>query len=286
MTRASSSLARAVALALTLTLAGARPAAAADPNADATKAACVRAAEDGQALRASGALLRARHAFTTCGALECPTVVRKDCLAWLAELTTSLPSLVFFAEDDAGHNLTDVTVSVDGGTVASRLDGKAVPVEPGQHGVRFQWGADVVDTSIVVLEGEKFRRVAARFPPRSAGPPHTSSAANDAPRSTAAAALPWVFGGVSVVSLGGFAVFGLTGLSEVNKLYDCKPNCSPDDVDRARTKYRVADVFLAVAVVAAGVATFFALRGGEARRRAGLRRPRRADAIDHFPSAS
>ena len=69
-----------------------------------------------------------------------------------------------------------------------------------------------------------------------------------------------VVGGIGVLALGSFAIFGLGGKSDVNNLENtCKPHCAESDVDKARTKLIIADISLGVGIVALGVATYLIL---------------------------
>ena len=65
-----------------------------------------------------------------------------------------------------------------------------------------------------------------------------------------------VVGGIGVLALANFALFGLMGKSDVDKLQNCKPNCAESDVDSARTKLIIADISLGVGVIGVGVAAF------------------------------
>ena len=47
---------------------------------------------------------------------------------------------------------------------------------------------------------------------------------------------------------------GLIGAAKYSDLEACRPGCAPDDVTTTRTYYAVADVSLAVGVVALGAA--------------------------------
>ena len=70
----------------------------------------------------------------------------------------------------------------------------------------------------------------------------------------------FVLGGLGVAGLGVFAGFAIQGESRFGRLGECRPACDPVDVDAARLSYRVADVALAVSLVAlsAAVVTFLA----------------------------
>jgi hypothetical protein len=146
-------------------------------------------------------------------------------------------------------------VSVDGVLAAERLDGRPIELDPGEHVVRFERPSSAaIERRIVVAEGEKARVVRVDIAP---APVPVPAPAPEQPRP-----MPWTFyvlGGVGLLSLGGFAAFGLAGLHGEQGLEDCSPNCSSARIDAVRQDYIVADVFLAVSVVALGAATIVAL---------------------------
>jgi hypothetical protein len=68
----------------------------------------------------------------------------------------------------------------------------------------------------------------------------------------------WVAGGVTVVGLIAFSVFALSGNSKESDLDACKPACDDRSVyDDMQRDYLIADVSLAVSIVAAGVGAYF-----------------------------
>ena len=105
------------------------------------KAACLDASSKGQTLRDQHKLVEARQQLRVCAAGGCPSVVQTDCAAWLADVEKAIPTVVLAAKNGAGADLFDVKVSVDGQPLASRLDGQALPLDPGPHAFRFE-GAD------------------------------------------------------------------------------------------------------------------------------------------------
>jgi hypothetical protein len=147
----------------------------------------------------------------------------------------------------------DVAVSIDGVEVASRLDGRSVPVDPGEHRVRFVWGRAQQERRVLFVVGEKNRKIEARF--AEPEPP--------APRPAAArpSPWPWALGAVGVVGLAGFAGFGLSGRADLRDLDGCAPRCDPERVDDAKGKYVIADLSLAVGIVGLGLATYLFLTG-------------------------
>jgi hypothetical protein len=126
--------------------------------------ACLASSEKGQRARANGKLREARESFLVCGNESCPAIVRRDCAQWTSELTTALPTVVFGAKDKGGRDLFDVNVSVDGETIVTKLDGKAVFIDPGRHTFKLETaGAPPVTDTILVKEGEKSRVVNVTF---------------------------------------------------------------------------------------------------------------------------
>lgn len=172
--------------------------------------ACLSASEKGQRLRSAGKLREAREQFVICGDDKCPGLVRHDCNQWNAELQSSLPTVVFGAKDKSGQDLFDVTVSVDGQPLVTKLDGKSVSVDPGKHTFKFETaGMPPVTEVALVKEGERARNITVVFdggqpaaPAPAPGkidlgadkaPPHAEEQGHTIP--------PWI-----VVGIGGAAV--------------------------------------------------------------------------------
>jgi hypothetical protein len=234
----------------------------------ARKQACVDDFTAGQTLRGDHALRAARAKLVACAQEACPAAVRKDCAALLEQVDAALPSVVARARDGEGHDLVDVSLRVDGEPAAARLDGKAIPLDPGAHVIRFERatgandangaaGPQSVEVKIVLSEGDKLRAVDATFPVPTRPP------IDDRPRASRAGppAGAWILGGVAVVGLGSFAYFGLKGRSEILSLRErCDGACPQDEVDAAHRKLIVADVSLGVGLVTGGLATWLFLR--------------------------
>jgi hypothetical protein len=240
------------ALAALVALVTPRPAAAADPV-----EACAEASEQGQVLRDRGDLRAARDLLVKCASSDCPAVIRGDCAGWLAAVDGKMPSIVVRAKDREGGDQVDVRVLFDGKEVAAKLDGRAIPVDPGQHTLRFeQPGSPPVEQAILVREGEKNRFVDVVL---GAAPPPPPPAAEGGFRIPAAS---WVLAGVAVVGGVGFTVFGLSAKNEVDKMRStCAPNCLEADVDAARRDSIIANVSLGVGAAALGVAVVLVITG-------------------------
>jgi hypothetical protein len=126
----------------------------------ATKDACLAAADQGQNQRDDGLYLSARESFATCARDVCPNVIAQSCTRWLREVEENTPTVVLGAKDERGNDLTDVTVSFDFEPLATTLDGKPVPIDAGQHVLRFErQGSVPVEQKLVLRAGEKARVV-------------------------------------------------------------------------------------------------------------------------------
>jgi len=268
-----------------LGLGGADAAAADDARA------CVAAADQAQQLRDEGKLKDARQQMLVCARDTCPAGVRKDCSGWLSALDASLPSIVVSAEDASRRDLIQVRVLLDGKPLLSSLDGRAIPIDPGPHTLRFEAeGQTPIDQTVLIREGEQRRSISVRFPPPGA-PGASATAANppdaappESPRPPSPSRVPVAaitVGAVGLVALGSFAFFGITGKNDLANLHatcGVTHTCAQSDVDATRTRLIVADVSLGVSVVAIGVATvlFFTQRSHpppKSSRRAGATMP-------------
>jgi hypothetical protein len=244
-----------------LALAAYAPAARADASTTSTQA-CVSAYEDGQVLRKDGKLTRARERLLVCAQASCSPVLRKQCTAWVAEVDQQTPTVVLVARGLHGEDVVDVHVTLDGKELTHRLDGRALPLDPGPHAFRFEIdGATARDETVVVNQGEHERRVVADFHVDTPPPPSSPGATHPAPTPVAVPLL----GGLAAAGLGTFALFGWMGMSAKDDLdaRQCKPACPQTDVDAVKRKFLVADFGLGVGVASLAAATLIYLTKGE-----------------------
>ena len=99
---------------------------------------------------------------TTCASApirRVPTIIRDDCTQQLkSELRKAQPTIVFDLKDGSGHDLVDVTATMDGVPVAHALDGSPLTPDPGSHVFVFTWaGQPPVTQTFVIREGKKDR---------------------------------------------------------------------------------------------------------------------------------
>lgn len=197
----------------------------ADVRAD-SKQECAAAYEKTQALRDEAKLIDARIQAVACSSSTCSDYVITDCARWLTELDAILPTVVFTAVDGAGAETTAVRVTVDGQVVSEKLDGKAVPMDPGEHTVLFESaGAAVIQQKVLIRQGEKNRLLAASFkkaPPE--GPVGPAGSSWNGYRIGAIAA-----GVVGLAGIGVGAAFGVTASSQWD---EARADCQDKDPNK------------------------------------------------------
>ncbi len=249
-----------------------------DARAGDEKGACIRAVDRAQVARLDGKLREAREGLATCARAICPAAIREDCTRWLGEVEASLPSVVFEATWADGRSATGWRVSIDGEPLADSEPGHPVTLDLGSHIFHYEVaGAPPVEMRTLIYEAEKSRVLHVTFTPTappapgpapvvpaqapaSAPTPTPAPAAALAPVREARRPIPvpaYVFGGVALVGLGGFAYLGLTGTSQLDTMRStCVHSCNPGDVSAARNQILVGDILGFVALAAAGVATW------------------------------
>jgi hypothetical protein len=223
---------------------------------------CADAYTAAQRLDRAGRLHEALDQAIVCAQSSCPGILRADCATWVGALSSRQSTIVVAVHDASGAELSDVVVTLDDARtpLADRLDGRALSVDPGAHSLHLT-AADGSrrDVALVVHEGERDRLVEVamgRQPPTVQASPGPASTASS-PRFPLVAA---GFGVAGVIALGSFAYFGLAGKASERDLSSrCEPRCDSRDVDAIHTKYLVADVSLAVSVVALAAGAIIAL---------------------------
>lgn len=270
------SIVRGATLALTSLLVGA--AALPAPAAWADDEACAAAYERAQEQRRLGRLIRAREQLLVCSQPRCPGFVVDDCRRWFGEVDEALPT-VAFAVRQGGRDLEAVRVYRDGVLLARRLDGRALPVDPGKHTFTIEVpGVERRTVEALIVEGKKNRLIElelpaaapvamakarpAPSPPASNGSPLLSTRTTHARPRRAPSALTWGLAAGGAAGVAGFAGLGLWGLREERRMREeCAPACAPSEVSAVRRSYLLADVSLGLGLGSLALATYFYLRG-------------------------
>jgi hypothetical protein len=275
------------------------------PRGGAARRSCANAYERGQELRQSSKLRRAREVLIGCARAACGEFVQRECSKWITQIDAETPSMVLLAKDEAGVAVLDVEVTMDGELLTSRLDGRAVSVDPGMHDFSFKTASGaIIGRRVAISLGERNRIVSVDIPAgtRAPSPPSATALAKAEPKDTKAApgrveaaqtasrlqlkttppddpppppsstssgggsALPYVVGGVGALGLGGYALLYSMAKSENNALIEqCWPTCSEGRLDRVRHLYLAADISLGVGIAAAGTATYLFFQSNSGR---------------------
>src|SRR6187402_649139 len=164
---------------------------------------CMRAHEQAQVLRLDGNLMQSKSALKACSLEVCPAVIQRDCVRWLDEVSTQIPTVVFEAITESGA-AQRVTVKQGEQVLALELDGRPLAMNPGYYEFRFELPGEASKLVAVLLkQGEKNRLVSVDFreaPNASttntmATPPAPSVAVSSRPTPTSV----YVFAGLTVV---------------------------------------------------------------------------------------
>jgi hypothetical protein len=224
---------------------------------------CAVASEEAQLLRIHGKLRATRVQLLLCSRDVCPPLVKHDCEQWLAEVDASMPTVVISALDAEGHDVGDVRVRVDDEPFLDKLSGTAVPIDAGEHVLRFQHGDDPpIEEKVIVREGEKNRLVEVHLQPIVAllpvapVPVVQPPMIREEPRSTGAPILAYSLLGAGAVALGLGTYFEITQVNDFAYLMNtCSPKvlCTQAQVDVIANNRIYGGVFLATGIAAASV---------------------------------
>ncbi len=217
---------------------------------------CLSQHEQSQILKQSTKLKEAREALLMCSRDICPSFVRADCVEWLGQLDRVIPSVVVTAKVNKRDEF-NVKVTIDGQVASTRLDGRAIELNPGVHTFRFDLSPwPPIEQQVLVSEGEKNRLINVQF-----GVPVEDKGAPEVPTYRPIPTLDFILAGTTLAGVGVFAAFGTMGRTQYNtdaKSTGCKPFCAPSEVNSVKTKLLIADIGLGVAVVStiAGIIVF------------------------------
>ena len=217
------------------------------------KLACAQSFETAQRLRNEVRYLAANGELLKCANPTCGDALFYECSKMYSELQAAIPSVVLAASDPKGNEMFDVQVTVDGEALVERLDGKPLPLDPGNHVFVFTAAnAAPVEHRLVIRAGEKFRQVSVVIgsETQSTGPSALPQVTPTEPARVKPRQIPimsYVLGGVGVVGIGGFVALRVIGSSDYDTLKNgCAPECPDSDVDAVKQKYTFSYVALGV----------------------------------------
>ena len=218
--------------------------------------ACIASSDRAQQLRDERLWVLASKELLACSQEICPKPVRANCQKWRAELEQAMPSVLVQVQAD-GQDAPESKVMIDDRPV--ELVGTAIPLGPGAHVFAATLGRRAVSLRMLILEGEKNRKVMLALEPEP--PPELVSVVPARVRLLPAG--PFVLGGVSLVSFGLFAGLGLDGKARLASL-EANPcaasrTCDVTAVNGIKSQYLVADALLVTAISAAVFALVWAI---------------------------
>ncbi|HEY7374999.1 MAG TPA: hypothetical protein VIF57_22745, partial [Polyangia bacterium] len=160
-----------------------------------------------------------------------------------------------------GADVLAVKMFIDGKLAAERLTGFALELDPGLHKFRFEsppW--PVIEREVLASEGVKDRRIEVEFAPPL--PAAATLATEPVPPPFRLERSDYVFGGVALAGFATLGYFGGTGLYDAHHLQTtCGSYCNHDDVQAVSTKLVIADVGLAVGILALAVGLYLHGKG-------------------------
>jgi hypothetical protein len=228
-------------------------------NARADDKSCMAAAAKGQELRDEGKLVDAKPFFQQCAETSCPAPIPGYCADWLADLNKKMPSIVLRATDENGRDVADATAVIDGKRSVA-VDGRPVEVDPGKHTVKVSRGGGTFEDVIIVAQSEKDRIVVAKLTPAPATSAVAQPKKKDEPSRGGvpiASIVAWGIGGAALLSFAGFGLKARVDYDDYEAR--CGNRCAESERDTVASSVLIADISLVVAVVAAGVGTYFYL---------------------------
>lgn len=234
------------------------------------KVVCVDAHAWGQELRTRGRLREAAQTLAACSRSVCPTIVRKECEAWKAEVENQIPTVSLSVVDGSGRAVSDVTVFLDGEKLRPDAWEHPIQLDPGERLFRFVHRGQVIERGLLVRAGERNRTLKVAFggdygsvetknAEEALPDPAPSDVDEVAPEPESPSASwqqPLGFGLVGAGTLGLVSAlyFGLSARSQESDMKDsCAPDCPAVDVDLMRQRYLISDVSLGLGILSGAI---------------------------------
>jgi hypothetical protein len=286
----------------------------------ADKHVCVESYNKAKESLQSGRLIEVKEPLGRCARAVCGKFLQKECTTLYLQMDADIPSVVPLVVDAAATPGAAFEVRMDGELVTSKLDGIAIPVNPGWHEFTFSTEDRIFATrKILVAQGQ--RNLAISVSLRSAArktvdatdvvptkAPHPKTVALEEPDSDSDSIEPagfkrkarvseappeagtswgaYALGGVGLVGLGGAALFTYWGRQDNSALRSaCAPDCNPSSVHHIRMLYLAADAAAATGVAALIASTWLFLHARNSEETS-AKQMARLRLLDVRPSAS
>jgi hypothetical protein len=123
--------------------------------------ACENAYKNAIALEQSAHLRQAKDLLLSCAKSSCGAVLRNRCASHYGQLEADIPSVVPLVTTETSEPRVDVQVTMDGELLTPRLDGRALPVDPGLHEFSFTVDGTAIGTQkVMIVQGQRNRPLA------------------------------------------------------------------------------------------------------------------------------
>jgi hypothetical protein len=243
--------------------------------------ACVGAWRSAEEMVKAGHMREAKVSMLKCAQASCSALLRKECTRRVAEIESDIPSIVPIVTDASGDTLTDVSVSMDDESLATRIDGRALLVDPGAHEFTFKTSEGVLASyKTVIAQGQRNRTIEIALRPRGQGPlvrtrvpggspPMATSgerrnqgsevdmvSAGDAGTSRYFTTGTYALAGLGALGIAGYALTTYWGNRDNQLLNSCRPDCKQSSVDHIRQLYLAGKVSLGLGIAALAGATY------------------------------
>jgi hypothetical protein len=121
---------------------------------------CRSAYDKAQDLERSSRLIEAKESLQSCARPRCGRRLQQVCAAKFSLIESDIPSVVLLVTDGTGAPRVDVGVKMDGAPLATEIDGRALPVDPGLHEFSFSTIDGVFATrKVLVGQGQRNRPI-------------------------------------------------------------------------------------------------------------------------------
>jgi hypothetical protein len=227
-----------------------------------TVAECSAAYESAQRLRREGRLVSAREQMILCSQQACPAPLRRECTDWMEPTLRAIPSFSVRVLGRDGCDVPNATIEIDGGPAPPASAGRAIEVDPGVHDLRVSIAGEApIEQKVVLAQGQKDRPIVVRLAPPnveckapSASPSTTKPSPPPRLETRPVPVLTYALGGTAIAAFAVSTAFGISAFGQKSDLDACSPRCPHDDADAMRRDFAIADVSLAVGVVALAAA--------------------------------
>jgi hypothetical protein len=203
----------------------------------------------------------------------------------VSKIDGETPSIVPVVVDASGKNMSEVQVEMDGELLASRIDGRGIPVDPGDHVFTFKTDKQTLGTqnasipqgqrNVAVTLDMSLAKIASTAPAEGApaaaaatGPEPAVATSSEEPRARTAARSggpglgTYSLAALGLAGVGGYGLLTYWGNKDNKLLEACAPDCKPTSVQHIRQLYTAAKISVGVGAAALIGATILFLTSG------------------------